>query len=79
MLSMAVHRGLAVDLPQSEIAELDQREVLSITLKTDAMIYVDKEPVTFEDLAQVLQDKARYGRELGALLFADRVWQCVAG
>ncbi len=74
MLSMAVHRGLAVDLPQSETAELDQRAVLSITLETDATIYVDKEPVAFEDLAQVIQDKAGDVREPGVLLFAARVW-----
>ena len=72
MLSMAVHRGLTVELPHSDTAELDQRQVLSITLKADETIYVDEEPVAFEDLAQVLKDKAGDAREPGVLLFADR-------
>lgn len=72
MLSMAVHRGLTVELPRSDTAELDQRQVLSITLKADETIYVDEEPVAFEDLAQVLKDKAGDAREPGVLLFADR-------
>ena len=72
MLSMAVHRGLTVELPHSATAELDQRLVLSITLKADETIYVDKEPVAIGDLAQVLAAKAGDAREPGILLFADR-------
>ncbi|MDX1764995.1 MAG: biopolymer transporter ExbD [bacterium] len=30
MLSMAVHRGLRVELPQSTSAEIDQRTILSV-------------------------------------------------
>ena len=38
MLSMAVHRGLPVDLPLSQSAEIDQKLSLSITIKDAGLI-----------------------------------------
>mgnify|MGYP003565076044 FL=1 len=72
MLSMAVHRGLPVELPLSTSAEIDKKLVLSVTVKADETVYVDKEPVDFADLTQVLQSKAGVTREPGVLIFADR-------
>jgi biopolymer transport protein ExbD len=72
MLSMAVHRGLPVELPLSTSAEIDKKLVLSVTVKADETVYVDKEPVDFADLTQVLQSKAGVTREPGVLVFADR-------
>jgi biopolymer transport protein ExbD len=72
MLSMAVHRGLPVDLPLSTTAEINKKLVLSVTVKADKAIYVDKERVALADLTQVLQSKAGGIREPGVLVFADR-------
>jgi biopolymer transport protein ExbD len=72
MLSMAVHRGLPVELPLSSTAEIDKKLILSVTIKADEAIYVDKEPVALADLTQVLQSKAGGTREPGVLVFADR-------
>ena len=72
MLSMAVHRGLPVELPLSTTAEIDKKLVLSVTIKADQTIYVDKEPVMLADLDQVLQGKAEGVQETGVLVFADR-------
>ena len=72
MLSMAVHRGLPVDLPISTTAEIDKKLILSVTLKADQTIYVDEEQVALADLTQVLQSKAGDTREPGVLVFADR-------
>lgn len=72
MLSMAVHRGLPVVLPLSTTAKIDKHMVLSVTVKADGTIYVDKEQVSLNSLAGVLEKKARTGREPGVLLFADR-------
>jgi biopolymer transport protein ExbD len=72
MLSMAVHRGLPVELPLSTTAEIDKKLVLSVTIKADQTIYVDKEPVMLADLDQVLQSKAAGGQHPGVLFFADR-------
>ena len=72
MLSMAVHRGLPVELPLSTTAEIDKKLILSVTVEADAVIYVDKERVALADLTQVLQSKAGGIREPGVLVFADR-------
>ncbi|MBW2226971.1 MAG: biopolymer transporter ExbD [Deltaproteobacteria bacterium] len=72
MLSMAVHRGLPVVLPTSSSAKIDKELVLSVTVKSDRTIYVDKERVAFDDLASVLRTKTASASEPGVLLFADR-------
>ena len=72
MLSMAVHRGLPVDLPLSQSAEIDQKLTLSVTIKDDGLIYVDKMPVALEDLTEVLRGKSEKASETGVLVFADR-------
>jgi biopolymer transport protein ExbD len=72
MLSMAVHRGLPVELPLSTTAEIDKKLTLSVSVEADETIYVDKERVALENLTQVLQSKAGHTRKPGVLIFADR-------
>lgn len=72
MLSMAVHRGLPVVLPLSTTAKIDKHLLLSVTLKADGTVFVDKEQVSLDSLRDVLGEKARMGRDPGVLLFADR-------
>ena len=72
MLSMAVHRGLPVDLPASQTVELDKRLVLSLTLKADDSIYIDEEQVSSEDLVEALKSRTKNQKEPGVLVFADR-------
>lgn len=71
MLSMAVHRGLPVALPTSSSAKIDKQLVLSVTVKADRTIYVDKEQTSLTDLSRVLRSKAGESPEAGVLLFAD--------
>lgn len=75
MLSMAVHRGLPVELPLSTSAEIDKKLTLSVSVEADETIYVDKERVALEELTQVLRSKADHTREPGVLIFADRSLQ----
>jgi biopolymer transport protein ExbD len=72
MLSMAVHRGLAVNLPISRTAEIDKKLIVSVTLKADGTIYVDKQPVDLENLVDSLKATIKEAQEPGVLLFADR-------
>jgi len=72
MLSMAVHRGLPVVLPTSSTSKVDKHLVLSVTVKADGTIYVDKEQVTLRDLAEFLETKSGGSKKHGVLLFADR-------
>jgi biopolymer transport protein ExbD len=72
MLSMAVHRGLPVVLPTSTTAKLEKRLVLSVTVKSDGTIYLDKEEVALGFLREALRKKAKDEKKPGVLLFADR-------
>jgi len=71
MLSMAVHHGLPVSLPNSSVAEIEKHLILSVTVKSDGTVYVDKEQVAFEDLSQMLEARALGHADPGVLLFAD--------
>jgi len=72
MLSMAVHRGLPVVLPTSSSAAMEKKTVLSITIKADGSIYLDKKPVEIEALATVLKKQASDKHEANVMLFADK-------
>ena len=72
MLSMAVHRGMKVVLPSSSTAKIDKRLELSVTIRSDGTVYVDKEKVSMALLTEALKRKAGSNHEAGVLLFADR-------
>lgn len=72
MLSMAVHRGLPVTLPASRAAEIEKSLMLSVTMQPDGTLYLDREPVALEELAQALINRVEGQTDPGVLLFADR-------
>jgi len=72
MLSMAVHRGMPIDLPTSTNAKTDKQLVVSVTVTADGTIYVDKEPVLLSRLATRLRGISTSARETGVQLFADQ-------
>ena len=72
MLSMAVHRGLPVVLPTSSTAKIDKHLILTVTVREDGTIFLDKEQILLQDLRDALETKAREEKETGVLLFADR-------
>lgn len=80
MLSMAVHRGLTVDLPASATAELDKAQILSVIVKQTGAgteYFVDEEPVALSEMAALLKERTAHsisvsGPEPGVLLFADK-------
>ncbi len=72
MLSMAVHRGLPVELPESSSVQIEKKLILSVTVKSDGSIYLDKQPVSLPQLTHALQAKPPGELKPGVLLFADR-------
>lgn len=82
MLSMAVHRGLEVELPVSSAADITKdTAVISVTVRYQAggenQVSVDDTLIEPARLAAVLKLRAdrqmsRTGEEPGVLLFADR-------
>ena len=70
-LSMAVHRGLPVFLPASSTSDIEKQLVLSVTVKSDGTVYIDREQISFGDLAAALKHKAGSEKQTGVMLFAD--------
>ncbi len=72
MLSMAVHRGLPVILPSSSTAKIEKTIVLSVTVKTDGTVFIDKRPTPLDGLTEELKRAIKGADKAGVLLFADR-------
>lgn len=72
MLSMAVHKALPVALPKSSTAKIDKHVVLSVTIRSDGSVFLNKTLVPLEDLADALAEQAKKDRDPRVLLFADR-------
>jgi biopolymer transport protein ExbD len=72
MLSMAIHRGLPVMLPVSSTAPVEKDLVLSVTVRSDGNIFLDKKEVTLEELSSRLTERGGENKIFGVLLFADR-------
>ena len=81
MLSMAVHRGVPVELPTSSTAAPEKETILSVTVKYagdgGSEIYLDEELTDLSKLTELLKTKSagemkKTGREPGVLLFADK-------
>jgi biopolymer transport protein ExbD len=71
MLSMSVHRGLSVTLPESEVAAIEKQNPVSVTVRGENDIYVDDVPVSLADLPGRLQSESKKGASPGILLFAE--------
>ncbi|MCK4468857.1 MAG: biopolymer transporter ExbD, partial [Desulfobacterales bacterium] len=72
MLSMAVHRGLPVILPSSSTAKIEKTIVLSVTVKTDGTVFIDKRSTPLDGLTEELKRAIKGANKAGVLLFADR-------
>lgn len=74
MLSMAVHRGLTLDLPESTQARAGEELSLSLSLQLrgrEMELFLDDEPVVLGQLPGRLAAKERRGKGVGVLLFAE--------
>ncbi len=72
MLSMAVHKGMPISLPESAVLKPEKDIVLSVTINKDNLIFINKEPVDLEHLTYTLEQKAKNEKKPGVLLFADK-------
>jgi len=69
---MSVHRGVQVALPLSSTAKIEKQLTLSLSIQADGTLFLDKEPVPFEDLGETLKLRTAENKETGVLLFADK-------
>lgn len=59
MMVMVVQMGMPVSLPTSKSAQPQQVVVLALTIQQDGSLWLDKEPVTLENLADDVQRQSR--------------------
>ena len=77
MLSMAVHRSLPVILPASSTAAIDTELHMTVTVKKDGLIYLDKVLLSQAELQAALRDNAakaasEESNPVNVTLFADK-------
>src|SRR5210317_890577 len=63
MLSMAVHRSLPVSLPFSSTAEINTELNLTVTIRKNGEVYLNKTKISLDEMQRVLQDKVKKAGE----------------
>jgi biopolymer transport protein ExbD len=70
-LSMTINRGLPVNLPKAASSQRDLRESFNITVTREGDIFLNKEPITLQEISQRVQAGLVKDPELLAVINAD--------
>ena len=70
-LSMAVYRGMPIDLPKAGTGQQGMPNHAAVTLTKDGQIYLDKQPISFDQLRERLKGLLTVNPELTVILSAD--------
>lgn len=70
-LSMTINRGVPVNLPKAASSPKELRDSLQITMTKDGGIFLNKEPVTLQEIARKVKASVDQGQELLAIINAD--------
>ncbi|MGE3541032.1 MAG: ExbD/TolR family protein [Candidatus Tectimicrobiota bacterium] len=70
-LSMSINRGLPVNLPKAASSQRDLRESVHITVTREGDLFLNKEPVTLQEIGQRVQAGLQQDPELLAVIQAD--------
>ncbi|MFH2002672.1 MAG: biopolymer transporter ExbD [Planctomycetota bacterium] len=73
MLSMTVHKGIRIDLPQAAFSDLDQeKDYLSITIASNGTVYLDLDPVELSELTDRVRAEANVNGKLHVQIHAHK-------
>ena len=72
MLSMVIHRGIPVDLPQSQSGFMDKKDYLSLTVTREGDIYLNKRRVPLRELKGILIKKKEENPFLKVFINGDK-------
>lgn len=72
MMSMVVHRGIPVDIPEALSSVVDKKKYISITVTKNNDVYLDKEKISISELSSYLSGKKRENRNLDVYINADK-------
>jgi biopolymer transport protein ExbD len=70
-LSMTINRGLPVNLPTAASSQKDLRENLNLTLTQDGEMFLNKEPITIQELGPRVTAALANEPELMVIITAD--------
>jgi biopolymer transport protein ExbD len=70
-LSMTINRGLPVNLPTAATSQRDLRENLNLTLTQEGEFFLNKEPITLQDLGPRVKTALASEPELMVIINAD--------
>src|SRR6266849_1836511 len=70
-LSMTLNRVLLVNLPTAGTSQKDMRENVSLTVMQDGKIFVNKEPVTLQDMGPRVKAALAADPRLAVVINAD--------
>lgn len=70
-LSMTINRGLPVNLPTAATSQKDVKENLNLTLTQEGQMFLNKAPISLQDLATQVRAALQGEPELMVIMNAD--------
>jgi len=70
-LSMTINRGLPVNLPAAATSQKETRDNVNLTVLQDGQMFLNKQPITLQDLRQRVQTAMASDPELTVVINAD--------
>jgi biopolymer transport protein ExbD len=70
-LSMTINRGLPVNLPTAATSQKDVRDNVSLTVMQDGQIFLNKEPVSLQDMGSRVKAALAADPQLAVVINAD--------
>ena len=70
-LSMTINRGLPVNLPTAATAQKERRDNVSLTVLQDGKMFLNKEPITLQNMGQRVKAVLASNPQLAVVINAD--------
>lgn len=70
-LSMTINRGLPVNLPSAATAQKEMRENVNLTVLPDGKMFLNKQPITLQDMGQRVKAALASDPQLTVVINAD--------
>jgi len=70
-LSMTINRGLPVNLPTAATAQKERRDNVSLTVMQDGKMFLNKEPITLQNMGQRVKAALASNPQLAVVINAD--------
>ena len=70
-LSMTINRGLPVHLPTAATSQKDMRENVNVTVTQDGRMFLNRQPITLQDMGQRVKAALASDPQLTVVVNAD--------